>query len=175
MEIYFQKFLAQRSVVYPIIVGICLLFANPVLGQDSKIDWHSMQKAQQMAREKAKKVLVFADASWCTYCKKMKKEVFPEQAVVDSMNAYFYAVRVDIESDKSMIFDGEEMTQRQFAQSTGTQATPTFFFMGQNGEKLGAQPGFIPAETFSRLLGFIGSDAFEDMEFKAYLKQHTMK
>ncbi len=166
--------MARRySAAFLSIIGICFLFANPVCGQDSKISWYSMQEAQQMAREKAKKVLVFADASWCTYCKKMKKEVFPQQAVIDSMNAYFYAVRVDIESDERMVYNGEEITQQQFARKTGTQATPTFFFIGQNGENLGAQPGFIPADTFSQLLGFIGSDAFEEIEFKTYLKQHN--
>lgn len=168
-----QDMTRRYSAVFITLLGIFFLFVNPACGQNSKISWITMEEAQKMARDNAKKVLVFADASWCTYCKKMKKEVFPQQAVIDSMNAYFYAVRIDIESEKPMIYDGEKITQQQFAQRTRTQATPTFFFIGQNGKILGAQPGFIPAETFSRLLGFMGSDAFKKVEFKTYLKQHT--
>lgn len=132
-----------------------------------------MQEAQQKAKMNGKKVLIFAEASWCMYCKKMLEEVFPKPAVVDSMTTYFYPVRVDIESDKQMIYNGKKITQRKFAQNSDMQATPTYFFLDEDGKKLGAQPGFIPAETFSRLLGFVGSGAFQQMEFKTYLKRYV--
>ncbi len=139
----------------------------------SSIQWYSMEDAQQLASENGKKVLIFAEATWCVYCKKMDQEVFTQKAVIDSMNVYFYPVRVDIESNSPMKYNNRTVTGREFARNNQVQATPTFFFMDKNGKKLGAQPGFIPAQTFSRLLGFVGSDAFKKMGFRKYLKQHA--
>ncbi len=137
------------------------------------INWYTMQQAQKLARENQKKVLIYAGASWCVYCQKMNQEVFPEQRVIDSLTTYYYGVKVDIESRRPMIFNGTRMTQFQFARKHNIRATPTFFFVNSNGEIIGAQPGFIPADTFSHLLGYIGSDSYKKMEFGSYLKKHV--
>lgn len=165
----------RRSFLMIALTFSALLFTISPGRAQSGINWYSMKEAQQRADENGKKVLIFAEASWCIYCKKMKEEVFTQQAVIDSMNTYFYAVSVDIESDQSMLYNGRELTGAEFARYNQVRATPTFFFLTENGKKLGAQPGFIPAQTFSRLLGFVGSDAFKRMEFKNYLKQHVPK
>lgn len=138
--------------------------------QDRAIKWYSMQDAQSLAKENSKKVLAYAEASWCVYCKKMDNEVFPEQAVIDSLNAYFYPVRIDIESNETMLYNGEKITKRQFAKAHKVRATPTTFFLSKEGEILGGQPGFIPADTFSMLLAFVGSGAFREMDFKMYIQ-----
>lgn len=176
------SFRTNRSKCLSLIVICGLLFslnASRVQAQKSEessgsstVEWYSMQQAQQLAKKHGKKVMVFAETSWCVYCKKMHEEVFPRQVVVDSLMAYFYPVRINIESDRVMRYNGQKMTQRQFAISTRMQATPTMFFIDEDGNKLGAQPGFMPAETFSHLLGFVGSEAFKKMEFKKYLKLH---
>jgi thioredoxin-related protein len=52
-------------------------------------------------------------------------------------------------------------------------ATPTTFFVDKEGNILGGQPGFLSVQTFSNLLGFVGSGAFQKMDFKLYVQQHT--
>ena len=139
--------------------------------QDS-IQWYSMQEAQQLAKNHHKKVFIYAEASWCVYCKKMEKEVFPKQGVIDSLKAYYFPVKIDIESDQMMTFNGQQMTQQQFARSYRIRATPTFFFLDRQGKVLGMQPGFIPAHTFSILLSYVGSGAFQQIAFENYLNRH---
>ncbi|HKL17611.1 MAG TPA: thioredoxin fold domain-containing protein [Halalkalibaculum sp.] len=133
-----------------------------------EITWYSMQEAQELAVENDKKVLVYAEAVWCTYCKKMENEVFPRQEVIDSLARYYYPVRVDIESDKKLVFNEETLTGSQFARKYRVQGTPTFFFIDKNGQILGAQPGFIPHDVFTNLLAFVGSDAHERVSFDEY-------
>lgn len=139
-------------------------------GQEQVV-WYPMQKAQKLAKKNNKKVLIYAGASWCGYCQKMDQEVFPRQRVIDSLNAYFYGVRLNIESQRPIIFNGEQMSAFQFARKHRVRATPTFFFLSSDGTIIGAQPGFMPADTFSQLLGYIGSGAYKKMEFGAYLKK----
>ena len=137
-----------------------------------EISWYSMQEAQELAAENGKKVLVYAEAVWCTYCKKMEKEVFPRQEVIDSLAKYYYPVRVDIESDKKLIFNDQTMTGSQFAQKYRVRGTPTFFFIDGKGEILVAQPGFIPHDVFTNLLTFVGSDAHKRVSFEEYNEEN---
>jgi len=139
------------------------------------IQWYSMTEAQDLAKKNNKKVFIYAEASWCVYCKKMEKKVFPQQAVIDSLMAYYYPVNIDIESEEMMEYNGQQMTQQQFARNYRIRATPTFFFFDKTGKVLGMQPGFIPAETFRILLSYVGSGAFQNMNFEDYLSQHTTK
>lgn len=149
--------------------------ATNVAFAQKKIIWHTMQKAQQLAKKNNKKVIVFAGASWCVYCQKMDREVLPQESVIDSLNAYFYGVRVDVDSNAPMIFNGKQIAQNRFARMQNVRATPTFIFLDSTGNILGTQPGFIPTDTFSRLLGYIGSNAFKHMEFGTYLANRTSK
>lgn len=148
--------------------------AEALYGQD-KIVWYSMQQAQQLARQHNKKVLVYAGANWCIYCQKMDEEVFPKPRVIDSLNTYFYGVRVNIESRAPMLFNKKQTTQAQFARRHRVRATPTFIFLNSDGSVIGAQPGFIPAKTFSQLLGYIGSEAYKQIEFGTYLNKYANK
>lgn len=144
-----------------LLVALFIAASLHTLHAQDSIRWYSMQKAQALAKKYSKKVLIYAEASWCVYCDRMNTQVFPQQRVIDSLTAYYYPVRIDIESEQMIIFNGQEMTQQQFARKHRVRATPTFFFVNAEGEILGAQPGFIPADTFSRLLGYIGSGAYK--------------
>ncbi len=164
----------KHAFAEPFFLAAALLFicmAQPVLGQN-EIVWYPMQKAQQLAGQHNKKVLIYAGTSRCIYCQKMDQEVFPHQQVIDSLNTYFYGVRLSINAQRPIIFNGQKTTGFQFAREHRVHATPMFFFLNSSGEIIGAQPGFIPADTFSQLLGYIGSDVYKKMEFGKYLKKH---
>ncbi|MDR8391188.1 thioredoxin fold domain-containing protein [Aliifodinibius sp. S!AR15-10] len=135
------------------------------------ITWYSLKEAQQLANTSDKKVFIYMEASWCGYCKKMENEVFPVKEVQDAMQEYFYPVRMDIESDKEITFNGTQMTKKEFASSIRVTGTPTHLFLDGKGEILGKQPGFIPADVFKSLLSYVGSDAFGQIKFEQYLNE----
>lgn len=151
---------------------LIVITASASISNRADINWYSFQEAQQLAGENDKKVLVYAEAVWCTYCKKMENEVFPRQKVMDTIAEYYYPVRVDIESDKQLVFNEQKMTGSQFAQKYRVSGTPTFFFIDKKGEILGAQPGFIPHDVFTDLLAFVGSDAHKRVSFEDYRKEN---
>jgi len=143
-------------------------------GQDENI-WYKMQKAQRLARKNNKKIIIYAGANWCIYCQKMDEEVFPKKAVIDSLDTYFYGVKVDVDSQAPIIFNGKTVSQNHFAREHHVRSTPTFIFLNSDGTVIGNQPGYMPAKTFSRLLGYIGSEAYKKMEFGTYLTNRSKK
>ena len=152
-----------------LIIGICLIWC-PGYSQD--IDWQPLSKAQELAAQNGKKVMIFAEAEWCGYCQKMYKKVFPQQSVQDSLSKYFYPVRVDIESDSKITFNGETYTQKNFSRKFRVSSTPTLIFLNSDGKVIGRQPGYLPANIFDKLVAFVGSDMTGKMPFKKYLQRH---
>jgi thioredoxin-related protein len=131
-------------------------------------EWRSLKEAQKLADENNKKVLVYANASWCTFCKKMEKEVFTSKTVQEKTAKDFYPVWIDIESQDSLTFRGDTMTQAQFARTMRVTGTPTFVFFGPDGEIIAGQPGFIPEKVYVQILDYIGSDAYLKQSFEEY-------
>lgn len=152
--------------LFAILIGI-----YPATAQ-SDINWRSLSEAQELALENNKKVMLFAEAEWCGYCKKMHKEVFPMQTVQDSLKKYFYPVKVDIESNRKIAFNGRSLTERQLARKFRVSSTPTFIFLNKDGNIIGTQPGFLPTNIFDKLVAFVGSDLTGKQSFKEYLKKH---
>lgn len=149
-----------------------LLFGIFPTTAQSDINWKPLSEAQELAKENSKKVMLFAEAEWCGYCKKMYDEVFPKQTVQDSLNKYFYPVKIDIESDREIVFNGSSLTERQLARKFRVSSTPTFIFLDQDGNTIGRQPGFLPTDIFDKLVAFVGSNLTGKQSFKQYLKKH---
>lgn len=156
---------------------ILLIFACVLLGamvvpaQDTGITWHKMEEAQQLAKENGKKVLVYAEASWCSYCRQMEQEVLSKTDIQTTMDNYFYPVRINIESDQEIEFNGRQITQMEFAGEMRVSGTPTFFFIDSEGSVIGAQPGFIPEDIYQSMLKYVGTDTYNEMKFNEYLNQ----
>ncbi len=164
-----KLFIPFTLTYFLVAAGFTAAFAQ----QENEVTWFTMEEAQQRAEEQQKKVLIYAEAQWCGYCKKMNKEVFPKEVVQDSLNKYYYPVRIDVESDKKLTFNGEPMTQQQFAHRQQVRSTPTIFFVNANGEILGMQPGYMPVDVFSKLLSYVGSGAFGSISFEEYLSDEN--
>lgn len=136
---------------------------------DIPFEWYSLEEAQKLAAENDKKVLVYAEAEWCPYCKRMKSEVFPQQEVHEATEEYFYPVLVDIESEDKLTFRGEEMTESEFSRGMRVSGTPTFIFIDSDGEIIAGQPGFIPADMYTRMLEFVGTDTYREQSFDEFM------
>lgn len=157
--------------ILPPLLLIMAFSQQPHTTVNEGVKWYSMKEAQRLAMENGKKVFIYAMAEWCGYCKKMEREVYPDQEVIKTLDTYYYPVILNIESDKTIVFNNETMTEQQFARKFRISATPTFFFLNEKGEILGAQPGYIPADTFNSLLTYVGTDTYAEMKFEEYLEQ----
>ncbi len=79
-----------------------------------------------------------------------------------------------IESREAISFNGEEMTEREFAQTMNVSATPTILFIYPQGEVIAHQIGYNPVDRFEVLLQFINSDHFGEVSFEEYFENMNM-
>lgn len=134
---------------------------------------YSMDNAQALAAAEGKKILLDVYTVWCGYCRKMAAETYPNSRVKAEVDEYFYTVRLDAESNETIIFNGESMMMKELASALGVTSFPTTIFIDTDGEPIGIQPGFMDAQMFSNLLGFVGSNAFRNQSFEAYVRSRN--
>lgn len=136
--------------------------------QTAGADPVSLEEALELASSEKKKILVDVYAEWCPYCGRMHDEVYPSDEVRKAIAAHFVLVKINVESNELVNYHGNEMTEAEFARALENENVPTTYFMNDKGTILGIQPGYIPQETFSALLYFVGSDAYLSQSFEEY-------
>ncbi len=157
------------------LLGLDLKTGDPEQGwpnwAGSKV--YSMEEAQALAKENGKKVLVEVYAVWCGFCRKMAAETHPTQKVKDAVNELFYLVRLNAESEKVVVFNGEPMTEAELATAFGVSSFPTTVFVDTNGDPLGYQPGFMDANTYTELISYVGTDSFKSTSFEDFVQSRN--
>lgn len=145
-----------------------LLFAGSLFAQVNDVDVYELDEAIELAQSNHKKVLINVYADWCPYCERMHKNTYTDEAVISAIDENFYLVMINIESENLVNYLGNEMSEIEFAQSLNSNSLPTTFFMNREGALLGMQPGLVPAETFHKLLNFVGTDAYLSTSFEEF-------
>jgi thioredoxin-related protein len=135
---------------------------------DSSVSWISMEQAQEKSAEDGKPLFVFVEAEWCGICKRMLANVFPNQDVSDDLMANYHPVKIDLDSKNQIRFNGETMTEREFAREMIVAGTPTTIFFDSAGDELGRQVGFVSIEDLQQLLAYVVSDQFNEVSFEEF-------
>jgi len=135
------RFLAPFVLVY-IFTALALPVAS---GESGPLKWHSFDEGMALGKAQGKVVFVFFWADWCTYCHTMDRETFHNQTVVDLLDKNFIAVKVD--SDR----------EQKLSNLYRIRGLPDNWFFSKSGSVLGHRPGYIPPDTFIKILRSIGN------------------
>ncbi|HZH55324.1 MAG TPA: thioredoxin family protein [Sphingobacteriaceae bacterium] len=71
------------------------------------IDWLTFEQLTDSLDKNPKMVMINFHTDWCTYCRKMHREVFTNPEVIQTINESYYAVSFDAETRDSVYFDGQ--------------------------------------------------------------------
>ncbi|MEW6411096.1 MAG: DUF255 domain-containing protein [Candidatus Zixiibacteriota bacterium] len=128
-----------------------------------EIVWLSYDIALKKAKTEEKHIFIDFTAAWCGYCKKMDRETFSDQRVIDILNNDFVPVKVDGESSKELDIDGYKITERNLAiREFGVRGYPTFWFLKSDGSKLAPIGGYRTTEYMLEALTYVKDYKYQD-------------
>jgi thioredoxin-related protein len=143
------------------LMGLAMLFLPMLLlsqenrSQTSKnngiqwVDRLSWEQVKQKAKKENKYIFVDCYTTWCGPCKRMDKEVYPNDSVGAFFNDKFLPVKVQMDktaNDDDYVQSWYE-TARQFEREFLVQSFPTFIFLSPDGTIVHKEMGFkFPAD-----------------------------
>lgn len=124
-----------------ILIVMLVLAASQSFAQGIEFFHGSWEEALEEAQKQEKAIFVDAYAVWCGPCKRMAKEVFPNEKVGEFFNRHFINMKLDMEQ-------GEGLT---FRKTYPVSAFPTLFFINGNGEVIQQVRGAQDVDGFLKL------------------------
>src|SRR5690625_5992205 len=100
-----------------------------------------VDQSRKRAADEEKLVLINVYAYWCPYCRRMHREVYPDERVEKPVSDYFIPVVINTESEDPVTYLGNKFTEAEFAVALQYSSVPTTFFMNNNGEEMEQQHG----------------------------------
>ena len=128
--------------------------------------WYSFEEAQQKVSGTNMKILLDIHDSACNSL--LHEQVYPDSLVSDKLKKYFCSVSINADSEDSLLFNGTMITQEDLVAIMGVTSYPSLVFLDSDGEKIVVTNGQMEADTFAKVLSFIGSDAYLTTEFDLF-------
>ena len=97
-----------------VVLGMFFLTSISLQAQNKAINWLTFEQLEDSLAVKPKKVFIDFYADWCAYCKKMDEVAYKDPRVISILNTDYYAVKMNAEASREIIFDGQRFTNKQF-------------------------------------------------------------
>lgn len=132
-----------------ILLALLFPFGFGLFAQDKEIKWLSFDEASELAVKEPKMILVSVYTDWCGWCKKMDRETFTDNEVIDYINERFYPVKMNAEENKRKYkFRGREFTDATMARTMRVTSYPNLVIMDAAMENITQLPGYREPDGF---------------------------
>ncbi len=128
----------------------------------------------KLARAEGKRALfLMFDDENCPHCQKMLRAVLNQPRVQDYYRHNFRVLHIDINGGLEMTdLAGRQLRQKDFAKAQRVPATPTFLFIGTDGQELARYTGATrDIEEFLWLAEFVVNGDYKKKNFQAYRRE----
>ncbi len=130
--------------------------------KNNKITWIPYDEGLAKAKEEDKHIFIDFTTSWCGWCKKMEKETFSRQEVIELVNENFVPVKVDGDSKNLLDIEGFKITEKSLTKTEfGVRGYPTFWFLKSDGTKLGNITGYKDTKTMMDALAYVKDKKYD--------------
>ena len=127
---------------------------------------------QQALRYKKRGLIVYFGQHDCAYCYALIEKNLTRPDIEKYTRRYFDVVAVDIHGDEPVTdMQGEEMSQRAFADSLKVDFTPTLIFYDAEGKEVMRLRGYYPPYKFRAALEYVADGHYHEESFRDYLQR----
>lgn len=108
------------------------------------------------ANDNNKRVMLYFHQDGCPYCKKLLDDNFSRQSIVEKMKQHYDLLEINMWGDKTVtLLDGEELSEKEFAQKMKVMFTPTLVVLDNKGQSLFRMNGYYAPDKFSAVLDYL--------------------
>ncbi|MFP4521930.1 MAG: thioredoxin family protein [Fibrobacterota bacterium] len=150
-----------------------ILLSNTVFCAPSEIQWHNYNEGIKKVKAESKPAIIDFHTDWCKWCKVMDEKTFNNPDVKKILMEDFISIRINPEKSKEKItYDGKEFSAMEFSSAAGVRGFPAVVFMDSKGKLITMLPGYVPAETFKSITGYIKKECYaQGLSFEDYVDQ----
>ena len=153
---------------------------NATAGDDSEKkasepDWQRLDKALAMAKDSGKLIIVNFYTDWCPNCKRMNEKTYRDVDVLKQLSKSFIPVKLNAESSRTLIIEGQAVTEYQVALVFQVNSYPTTWFLSSDGRPLIPVRGYYGPDLFAPMLRFVEGGWYEKMDFDMYMEREKKK
>ena len=133
-----------------------------------KVNWLSIEKAQELQKKVPKNIIMDIYTEWCGSCKLMDKNTFQNPDVAQYLNNNFYAVKFNAEGTDEIKFYNQTFSNpnydpnrkgrnatHQFTQFLGVKGYPTMVFFSEDGDPIMPLVGYYKPKQIELYLKMI--------------------
>lgn len=143
----------KNTFISVIILVILTAFAPKSQKELKWLDWNT---GYPLAKKQNKIILVDAYTDWCGWCKKMDRDTYTNQEIIDMLNKDFIVIKFNPElTDIVYNLDGKNITGRElFGQLTQGKSTgfPTTYFIQPNKKQIQVAAGYLGPDDFKKVI-----------------------
>lgn len=108
-----QKHCFETTNFNKIVLVLCFIFNSYYLTAQQVIKWVDFEDLPLLQAQNSKPMFIYIYADWCVYCKKMDRVSFKDKSNVEILNEDYYALKFNIETEKSIRFQGYEYLNQE--------------------------------------------------------------
>jgi len=173
-----------------VLVALAALVLLGAKTPEKKINWLTIEEAQELVKTAPKKIMIDVYTDWCGPCKMMMRNTFTNPWVIDYINEHYYAVKFNAESPDPITFKGTEYVNENYnpnavrkgthqfaaiAMSNGRLAYPTIVYMDEKLDILSPVQGYMAPEQIEPVMTFFGEGLYETTNWEDYQKTFSSK
>ena len=151
----------------------------------AKINWITFKEAIELNKKGEKrKIITDVFTSWCGWCSKMDVTTFRMPEIVEYINKYYWAVKLDAEAKDSVIIDGVAYINQHPEANRSTHdlaqkllqnkmSYPSYVFLNEDNQLLTVVPGYFNSENFITVLRYFGENVYLTKPFAQYKAENA--
>jgi len=144
----------------------------------------SFDEAVKLNEQHPKKIFIDIYTDWCGWCKRMDATTYTDPKIINLINTYYYAVRLNAETADTFHFKGHAFYNQKphtkgYANELATSLMddkmeyPTTVYMDETFSRLTYVQSYLTVADLKPILKFFAEDKYKTMNFDDFKKSET--